>query len=266
MHASTRSRLKRATSTCGRLTEAQRHGEAGLLVQAMSGFIKWLASQHDAVEMEIRNIRDDMRFKLGKDAPHARTPDAIADLLVGAEYALRFATETGAIAADKADRYRARVWDGLIAGIDAQRGTQNEQDPARRFINLISSVVSQGKAHIDGLTRDNNGKLVSRPTGNDHSPLIGWLLKEGGQWQLLLEPVASFQAAQRAAEGGGKIETDEGTLRKRLHEGGYLLHIEPPRLTIRPRIDGKQRYLLCMSAEVFGFGLEEQDDPAEVVL
>lgn len=108
-----------------------------------------------------------MRIKLGKDAPHARTPDAIADLLTGAEYALRFATETGALAPDEAGHYRERVWDVLIAGIEAQRGAQNDQDPARRFINLVCSVVSQGKTHIDSLDRDKSGKLVSQATGDD---------------------------------------------------------------------------------------------------
>ena len=66
-------------------------------MDGMSGFLTWLAPQYTQVRTRLDTERMKFRDQFVGKYPHARTPDIIANLLIGLHYLLGFAQAIGAI-------------------------------------------------------------------------------------------------------------------------------------------------------------------------
>jgi hypothetical protein len=192
------------------LSEAQAHAARGLFAAAMAGYLRWLAPQVDALSLAERQRT--LRDLLVQGAHHRRTPEIAASLLVGWEMFLRFARETGAIDAQRAERTIERVRAALTDSAEAQRAHQASEEPVARFLALLGAAISSGRAHVvaadgggtpDNATRwgwqlgtsDDHGREAWRPNGER----LGWIRKD----DLLLEPETAFAAAQKLARDQG---------------------------------------------------------------
>ena len=111
-------------------------------------------------------------------------------------------------------------------------------EPAGRFIELLRSAISSGRAHIgstDGeRPEENAGALGWRKTDSEYEDWrpqgdrIGWVDGE----DLYLEAGASYRVAQREAQGGEALTVSAQTLRKRLKEKGLLASVSETRQTL----------------------------------
>lgn len=82
------------------------------------------------------------------DTSHRRTPEIVANLALGIQYFLDFAIHFGAIPPQWRDRLWTRAWDALEAAASRQAPGVVEQEPARRFIELMTSALNGGKMHL----------------------------------------------------------------------------------------------------------------------
>lgn len=89
--------VRRGDVNLARLSECQRDAAAGLYASAMAGFVAWLAPRYASVRAGLDAERTQLRDGFVGRYPHARTPDTVANLLIGLRYLLRFAQRTGAI-------------------------------------------------------------------------------------------------------------------------------------------------------------------------
>jgi hypothetical protein len=158
-----------------------------------------------------------------------------------------FALRSGAITWSEFKTISRKAARALKETAAAQTREQAADDPARHFLNLITAVRTRGDGHfgsaaLGGSPPDAKGKL------------IGWTAERDDDEFFLLEPEASFAAANRLAqEQGISLPVGQTTLWKRLREGGYLGRHEEGRNLMPWKIGGTRRRVLCLTKSALPF-------------
>lgn len=249
-----------------RLTECQQDANDGAYALAMSGYLGWLGPQLSERIKQTKGKAANYRAEAVKAGQHARTPGTVAELFAGLESYLDFAVEVGAIEHEKRSKLLRRAWDALIGLGFAQAAHQHTQEPAMRFMELVSSAISAGRAYVAddkgaeppdsaawGWDCDQSG--LSRARGM----CVGWLDGNG----VYLDPVSSYKAATEMTTDGAGIGATAETLRKRLYEKGLLISTElatRQRYTIRKSLAGSRRPVLHLAHTSFGRVVKETKD------
>jgi hypothetical protein len=151
------------------ITSLQENG--GRLAHAMRAFIAWLAQRYESLQTTLPAARDDIRRQLRTHAGHLRQPEAMANLYMGLDLLSRFAEETGALDAAGAQRLRDEAivtFESLSTGLSAIVGKASvEIDPTERFIEALTTLLSQSKVRVLG---KHNDPIPS----TDDTDVIGW--------------------------------------------------------------------------------------------
>lgn len=233
------------------LTECQTDAQGGLYAEAMGGFVRWLAGCYEDARVAFEGKISRYRANALRNTAHARTPEIVANLQAAFEIYLEFSVASGAVDTAERDRLANLCWEALRDAATAQGKHQAATEPAARFLALLRSLLTAGRAHLEsrnggepdrapgscGWRRDNSGKWV--PLGE----CIGWVEYD----DLYLEPTAAYRLAQTAGRDIGEVlVVSEHTLRKRLHEKNLLASVDRKRetLTVRRSIDGSSREVL----------------------
>jgi Domain of unknown function (DUF927) len=242
-----------------RLTVCQGHAATGRFAQAMSGFLRWLASQHEDMQPRLAEQVAALAIKAQSIGQHQRTPYNVASLALGLHYFLRFAAEMDALSESEVDDLWQRTWRALTTVAAAQADYQASSEPTHHFLQLLAAALASGRAHVaapDGSvpaspqswgwwkTVAGTGdyqRIEWRPQGLR----IGWVQSD----DLYLESDAAFAEAQRLGrEGGEALSVTLQTLKKRLKEQGLLASTESvggrERLEVRRTLEGNRRTIL----------------------
>jgi hypothetical protein len=227
------------------LTALQHHAQDGLLVQAMTLFIQWLAGRVDDLPQRLQAGREHYRAYF--PSAHGRSTDTCAELMFTADVLEAWLSDY------RLSLDRQMVYDTLLEVAGAQAEHQTDQDDTHRFLAYLSAVLSSGHAHLvthKGFEPNHssqygwqsvlyhasteNERWVSTPKG----PKIGWLADDGAY---LLEPAATFAAVQQlAADSEDTLGITATTLWKRLAEVGLSQSLEPDRNTYKATVEGKR--------------------------
>ena len=243
----------------------------------MAGYLRWLAPQIDQLKETLLGRQRTLRDALVQGAQHRRTPDVVASLILGWETLLRFAEEAGAVSRADAGRMLARVHAALTNSAEVQRAHQASEEPATRFLALLSASISSGRVHVlDADTgahpedpacwgwqlnvagSGNHEREVWRPQGER----LGWIRAD----DLLLEPETAFAAAQKLArDQGTSIPVKQRTLWKRLADQGLLVSRNLTRgtNTVRRTIEGRRRDLLHLRTGTLAAGTDQRRDETD---
>lgn len=242
--------LSRGDIDSAALAKAQQKARAGRFSQSMGAYVLWLARQYDNARARFSDLVAHQRNSALSNRAHARTPDIIANLQASFELFLEFCREAEAITASERHALLSRCSTALDRAAAIQAKHQLDTDPATRFVTLIRSVLVSGCAHLEsrsggepsspaacGWRKDVSGSC--RPMGE----CIGWIDDNN----IHLEPTAAFPAAQVFGRDIGEpLPISEQTLRKRLHEKGFLASIDESRqtLTVRRTLGGSSKNVL----------------------
>lgn len=246
-----------------RLTECQRDAAAGLYAAALAGWVRWLARNPDRRAGFCAEVVR-LRGELAATGGHSRVPTTAADLLAALDLFLEFATEAGAVDDAEKDGLRERGRRAFVSTAEAQADHQRDADPAERFLSLVVSTLSSGRAHL--APRDG-----SHPVG-DAFAALGWRPSEDklGTWRpqgrrvgwldgdrVYLDPDAALaEAVKLADEQGVGLVVSPRTLWRHLHEAGRLAEVDtrtPGRVRFKPRrkVEGVTKEVLVFHAETF---------------
>jgi Domain of unknown function (DUF927) len=257
------------------LTPYQQDAARGLYAAATSAYLCWLAPRYDQVRATPAGERAALRDKAMCASGHPRTPGIVADLALGWQYFLAFATETGAISRVEHGDIAGAVWACLLKGAAEQEADLSSQDQANRFLAFLAAVVASGRGH---LANPAGCEPYSEPEawgwqgrGGDPMPAwsprgkqLGWI--DGDD--VYLDPESAFAEAQRLGEEqGDRLAVSQRRLHKRLHERGLLASTEAGRLTTRKALQGRERAVLhlrtsCLSPQKSGVSGENHGHPA----
>ncbi|MFT4037633.1 MAG: DUF3854 domain-containing protein [Thermomicrobiales bacterium] len=244
-----------------RLTTAQAAGRDGLLVAGLAGYIQWLAARLPELQREAPAQLEVLRTRARNHGNHARTPDAVAQMALGWSLFLRFAAEGGAISMHDAGELFARGWAALGATASHQKQHQVSEEPARHFIELLSSAIAGGYAHV--ASAEGTFPSASASWGWRHVT-IGTGDNQRTDWQpqgaragwidgdnLYLDLGAALTAVQRVGQAiGSPITVTSKTLAKRLAERGFLRSTDQAQgeVQVRRTLQGQRRRVLHLVA------------------
>ena len=251
------------------VTACQSDAEKGLYEIATFGFIRWLAPRCEELKKKLAGELRQLRSKATQSDMHKRTPEIIASQSVGMKYFVEYAKDVGAITESKAEELLNRCWAALGQAGYKQIVFQSAMEPAQRFVELISSALSSGQAHLadkDGEEPENpsaygwrkssfgmGGRMADEwhPQGSQ----IGWT--DGSD--IYLDPDASFKVAQNFGGNNG-LSITPATLRKRLKEKKLIIPDEKREtLTVRRTLQGRLHKVLFLQRDVLK--LQEPDKP-----
>jgi hypothetical protein len=232
-----------------KLSECQRDADAGVYAQATAGFIRWLAPQLDEARRQLAARVRELRDQAVAGTDHKRTPEITAQLGAALELWLAFAHEAGAINEGQRRELWAKWWEALCKVNREQAAQQAESNPAKRFVELLGSAISAGKAHLAAA----NGNAPDNPQAwgwrtedmNPHAKgdRVGWVIGE----DLYLDFDAALRVVQEHGRAAGEAPNlMPGTLRKRLKDAGLLKTTDEKRgtLHIRKTLDSARRDVL----------------------
>lgn len=233
-----------------RLSACQRDAADGLYEQAMAAFVAWLATGYDeeAARRQTRLIT--LRDLANRDGNHRRTPIIVAELAYAVERFVAFAVEKQALSAKEGEALVTRCWVPLGRAAEAQTESQQQVNPARRFVELLRASITAGRAHL--ASRD--GTLPYAPGA------CGWRLRKFGdheEWQpcgdrigwcdeqsTYLEPDVSYKVATTMDPLA--ITVTQASLHKQLKQQGLLVQTDGnrSRIQVRQRLQGMRQYVL----------------------
>jgi hypothetical protein len=234
----------------------------------MARFIQWFAGEYEAIRATFDRRVAEARSHAFQNAPHARTPEIVANLQAAFELYLDFSVRVGAIDPPERVSLAGRCWEALSEAAAAQAKHQAATEPTARFLSVLRSLLASGKAHFagrDGGVPDKepracgwrcNGGSTWLPDGD----CVGWTVAD----EIYLEPTTAYRLVQLAASAAGEsITVSEHTLKKRLREKGLLASIDETRetLTIRRTLAGSSRKVLhLLRAVVLPEAPDDEDE------
>jgi hypothetical protein len=244
-----------------RLTAAQVLGSDGVFAAGFAGLVEWLAPQIDTLRDQLPAHVTTFRQLAHHDAAHARTPEAVAHLAVGWRIFLRFAADIGALTEPQAQATFDRAWAALGEAAARQANHQAGEEPARRFLDLLSSALAAGHVHV----ASPEGRVPPR-----QPEAWGWREERvgGGEFErydwrpqgsragwtdgvdLYLDLEAALAGVQRVSQAtGNNVSVTPKTLTKRLHERRFLCSTDQDHgsLKVRRTLEGRRRHVLHLA-------------------
>jgi hypothetical protein len=230
------------------LTQCQVDAKEGLCALAMAGYLQHVAQRYDSLQAGLKNRADELRDVLAPEGGLLRSAANLANLAVGFEIFLGFATDAGAITNAEADQLWVRFWNTLSKLAREQDHLQKIEDPARDVLRRLNSASLNGNIYLEDL---DPGETTPQPPGTLR---VGWKESsddgDGEDWYC--EPEALYTAiVQLFHDQGSVVPWSKEILWQRLSEQGYTRGKGERKQYYRTSIKGKQQRLICIPAETF---------------
>lgn len=255
------------------LSLCQNDAASGKYAAVMAGFLNWLAPQYEEVLQHIAGEVKRLREGVASCEMHRRTPEIVAELMVGLQWFSWFAEDIGVFTQEQGGTFCERAWKALVTASASQVSHQRASDPASRFLELLRSALSSGQAHVaspigDAPERPERWGWRFRGEGEGHisgewqpqGRRVGWVDGEN----LYLEKEEGFNVAKRVSEAGGEgIAISSTTLCKRLKEANVLRSTDSTRQTnyIRKVLEGATQKVLHLPAQTL---IGEESDISDI--
>jgi len=241
-------RFTRQTVNLDQLTHAQAH-QADQYSQAMAGYLVWLANNWATVSEKIKPYFEAHRQKAREKstgATTARLTDAISRNCTAFAVAMEYAQAAGAISAQEAADARAEHWENLLQIASDQDKEVKEQDPVKRFCQLLSELFQSNRAWLCPVH-------VTDPLEEDHlkptrAEKIGWV--DDTHYWLIFD--SAYGMIQRtAAQAGYALTFSPREIKGRLYEAGILVKGAQNRWVNRLQAVEGRPYLVKLDRGVF---------------
>jgi hypothetical protein len=111
---------------------------------------QWLGSfsgslPDTSIKKNLPHQIEKLRAIANREAQHARTPEIVANLMIGIQYFLRFAIDAGTLTKVGANEVYKNAWQVLLESAALQARGRSADQPARRFLDLIAAAHLRGE-------------------------------------------------------------------------------------------------------------------------
>ncbi|MEK7848987.1 MAG: DUF3854 domain-containing protein [Chloroflexota bacterium] len=206
--------IDRSMVNLPQLTRCQK--EAVRYPHAMAGYIRWLAEGWERWQGELPRAWETLRERARGDG-HLRIPEALACLYLGCSLGFTFAAHTGAMGGEEAERWRSTAWEELLKLAGEQGKRVEEEKPGRRFLEVLRTLLAQGKAVLFPKSLLNGDRPPLMP-GQEH---LGWRDED---FAYLIPTAAYHLVARYCRDEGGVFPVKERTLWRELAREKVILH------------------------------------------
>ena len=262
------------------LTTLQRDARAGLLAEAMAGYVQWLAPQMPVLKKTLGMRQDEFRARV--TATHARTSENAAQFYLGFEVFMAFAVAAGAVDENEKNEHLARAWQVFVEQALVQDRHIKNEDPIEHFFSLLKTILTSGnRGHLQARTgqrpspatsfgwqqqirerHSDAGERIEYTEWRAGGDLIGWV--DGDD--LYLESHAAYAAVKKlATDNNLPMPVPVQQLGKRLKERGLLLSTRADnenkgQVTVSGRVYTTVFHLSALQAIGVSAAVEEEDD------
>ncbi len=147
--------LGSSNNTEDRLTILQAKAQQGLLAQAMSLYLQYLAENWDRIVTKYPELVDQAAQRARQDGSlQNRLPDAYAVLAAAQELALRCFEELELVSWKEGDELIEQNNNALLALIQYQAEQVSAESPVRKFFTAIASLLVERKVYLAPRTQD----------------------------------------------------------------------------------------------------------------
>ena len=253
------------------LTDCQKLAREGVFASALAGYIHYLAPLYAQIRVGLRKEVEAFRGSALDGNAHCRTPELLANLFLGLHYFLCYAESTGAVSHDEVEPLKKRWWAALKDAGRKQAAYQASQEPAQRFIELLTSAIGSGHAHLanrNGRWPKNKPEAwgwrepggASRGEWLSQGTRVGWI--DGDD--IFLDLDAAFKVAQSMTSGTGDgLTVSAPTLRRRLAEKDMLVRTaKRDELSVRRTLEGRERKVIHLARGILCAKPAEPAEPA----
>jgi hypothetical protein len=246
--------------TSERLTPAQKAAEKGVYAQAMAGYVQWLAAQYETAENWPGDLKAELaegRDAIAKDVSgHARAPEAVAGLLLGLRWFLRYARQIGAITQEEWTAIYQRCRTALLDGSAVQSAETKSLSAEAIYLSAIRTALTSGRAYLADLNSDGVPPRTEATrwgwAQDDMERLsargekIGWV----SGTDVYLDPGAAYTTAVTQADRmRTPLQTSRGRVHKALLAAELLPSADPGHLTTKVSAGGGRPRVLHLKAE-----------------
>lgn len=245
-------RFERERFDLEKLTQTQ--AEAYLLAQAMRGYIEWLAPQMDDLTLRLPSRFEQLRAKAAVKG-HARLPEAVAHLQLGAELGAAYAASLGVLGEAEARKLAEECFAALLTLAQEHAKTLHEERPTLKFLQTLDAIFAQGKGHLADRQTGEQPPMAyhfgwkARETEDGEGEyyrggeLLGWADHEG----IYLVPEAAWRAVNEYLRADGGFPIRERTLRDMLAREGLLERDSSGKTTRVAVCEGTKRRVLVLN-------------------
>jgi len=229
------------------LSKAQQQAKEGIFSRAMAAYLQRLAkSLGEGHLARLKARHGELRLRFNASG-HSRIPDVLAWLALGWEMFSDFAGEVGVLDGAKKAELNAQAHEVLGAHSHKHARLISDENPARRFIEVLADLIRAGRVRLEPIIDDGDGiapmsdeEYWPRPD----APAVGWIDKD--RKSLFLIPQVAFEAAAKTARGQDEYLGNRTDVFRALAEEGWIQRGAPTRLTSVRRIRGKRIRVLVL--------------------
>ena len=229
-------------------------GRADRLPHAMAAYLQWLAPQMGGLRQRLDERFKWWRADFQRQAAHGRTPETLANLMLGIELLAEFSQSMGVMGARKARTFVGEAAE-VLRSLGEEQGLHTlAADPVRLFLDTLGACLANGTAELCDDHKEPLERFGSaRP--------IGWRRGPQDAGYVYLEPQAVYETVRRALKGqGASMPLQKASLWARMRDRGLLRHARD-RCDLQRSLGGKRPWVIAMQENAVP-GLEGADDSA----
>lgn len=227
----------------------QCQANAHLYSYAMTGFIRYIAENWDALAAQLPATMKDERATI--KSAHARLSTTAATIITAFSCAMSYAVQIGAISQAAADDHIRICREVVVEAVAAQDELVAAQDPALEFLQTLVTMLRQRQIKFEQKFIDNAARQEAEKKGD---PLgLGGYYGEVQGWcdsaSVYLLPSAYNAVSLFAHRQGRSFAVDERDLRRALRDSGYLATGSSNHIAVvRRDVDGAQKRVIEIDA------------------
>jgi hypothetical protein len=201
----------------------------GYLQRTMRGYIEWLLKQAEEMPDMLHGMFIDFRAKALKllGDKHGRPSEAIAHMMLGYDFMLRYMTDIDIITADSAREMLEAAWKVAAESSRRQADEMREERPSKLFLTAISELLTSKAANVKDITArvsDEAGPSVGTGFAGGTGPaggreMIGYMDQE---YYYLLPSLSYRVVAKMCNDQGQAFPISQKMLNKQMREDGVL--------------------------------------------
>lgn len=123
--------------------------QAHLLPQAMTSFLAWIRENITDIQSGFPSRFMELRNECTKDGVHRKVPEQTAFLFYAMELVSNWLQSKGIHSEDQGQTFLSEAWNVLITLGEKQSRRIEEDDPVRRFADILNALITSGNAKLE---------------------------------------------------------------------------------------------------------------------
>jgi hypothetical protein len=221
----------------------------------MSSYINWLRDHISEIKGTFPEQFIQLRAKAFKGNTHMKLPEQIAFLQFALDTAISWIVDKKVLTEDEALALSKEGWNIFTELSNKQAERLKNEDPIKRFVEVLQTLITQGKVRIEDKDLPDPDRFIGGPQGD----LVGYY----DDHHLYLLPPALWHSLQRYCIAEGSYFSLSKSTFYRILKNRKLIETRGDQNTIDVRLRGEiKRVLKVIDRGICGIGVTKVTEGA----